>query len=130
MICVVGRVPLATGDQAYPLAYFADQPTAPTQLHQPWLRNMFWFKTEEGRTAWSTVNYVFDFDLQKWVENGQLRWVLLEKPEQRVYGAKDGPCPFVNLPGERTLQQLVGGRRDVMGLPTGERVDPFEEGAD
>jgi hypothetical protein len=35
MLAVVGRLQLATGDVAYPIAYFSDQPTRPVSLHQP-----------------------------------------------------------------------------------------------
>ncbi len=127
MICVVGRIKLATGDSAFPLAYFCNQPTRPAQLHQPWLRNMFWFKTDSGDTGWATANSLFEFELGTFVQNGQLRWVNLEEPGDRVYGRDDGPCPFDGLPGDHERQQVGAGKRALLGLPTGEILAPFED---
>lgn len=125
MIAVVGRVELPTGDLAYPVAYFADQPTRPEDLHQPWCRTAFWFQDGEGTTAWSVSNSLWDFDLKPHVDGGNLRWVLLDDPANRVLTAADGACPFLDLPGDREMQQLVGGNRDLIGAPTGEPLNPF-----
>jgi hypothetical protein len=127
MICVAGRLTLATGDSAYPLAYFSDQPTRAIDLHQPWLRTMFWFTDEDGSTGWSASNARLEFDLRRFVENGQFRWTHLDQPANRVYVAADEPCPFLNLPGTPELQQVVAGNREFLGVPSGQPMDPFGE---
>jgi hypothetical protein len=125
MLAVVGRLQLATGDVAYPIAYFSDQPTRPVSLHQPWCRNMYWFQTDDGRAAWSTANDIFDFDLRPYVESGQLRWVDLAADESEVLtGARE--FPFFAVGGVRERQQIASGERAFLGLPTGEPLDPFD----
>ncbi len=125
MQAVIGRRVLATGDVTYPIAYFSPEEIAPIELHQPWCRQDYWFKTEDGDPAWSVSNDLFDFDLEPWLKNGQLFWTDLEDPEGSVLGAGDGICPFVGLPGLQERQQVGAGDVFSMGLPTGEPPDPF-----
>jgi len=125
MIAVVGRIELPTGDLAYPIAYFADQPTRPEELHQPWCRTSFWFPDGAGGKAWSVANSLWDFDLKPRVDGGSLRWVLLDDPVDLVLTGADGRCPFLDLPGDREMQQLVAGGRALIGAPTGEALNPF-----
>jgi hypothetical protein len=126
MLAVVGRTTLATGDAAYPIAYFSDQEIAPVRLHQPWCRTTLWFQDAGGRAAWTIANHTWAFDLAPFLRDRRLRWTRLEEAEPRVYdGAEGGPCPFVDLPGEHRPQQLVAGRRDFLPPPTGEPINPF-----
>lgn len=127
MLAVVGRLTLATGDIAYPIAYFADQPTRPIELHQPWCRTMYWFQHDDGRTGWSTANDVFDFDMRTYVESAQLRWADLTARENRVLRGTEAAFPFFDLPGIRERQQIIGGEREFMGVPTGEPLNPFDD---
>jgi hypothetical protein len=127
MVAVIGSLRLATKDQAYPIAYFSDKPTRLNQLHQPWCREAFWYKDDAGRPLWYVANDEFDFELAKFVESGAVKWVHLEEEDNRVYAAADEACPFLDLPGDRERQQLVVGERDLIGLPSGEPVNPFEE---
>jgi hypothetical protein len=126
MRAVAGHVALATGDSAFPVAYFSDQPTRAIELHQPWLRTTYWFE-HNGRTGWTTKNDVFDFDLRPYVEAGRLLWVDLQLEEDRVFSGEDAEFPFHDLPGVRERQQIVGGQREFLGLPTGEPLNPFDE---
>jgi hypothetical protein len=130
MIAVVGRFELLTGDIAYPIGYFSDQEIHPLQLHQPWCRTSYWFKDEDGNSAWSVANDEFDFDLPPQVEAGQLRWADLDHPETGVFPKEGETFPWSGLEGDRERQQLVAGERDLLGLPTGEVINPFEEGGD
>lgn len=127
MIAVVGRLELATGHIAFPIAYFSNTEIAPIELHQPWCRKDLWFKDDEGNACWTIANDLWDFDLAPYMAEGRLRWVLLEETEPRVRSSvnSDG-CPFLDLPGERCPQQLVAGEREFLPLPTGEPLNPFE----
>jgi len=130
MIAVVGQLTLETGDTAYPIAYFSDQEIAPQQLHQPWLRDEFWFTDADGNEGWSIATDPWDFELGPYLETGQLRWVLLDEPAPRVrrHGVEgDGPCPFADLPGERLPQVFVDGEREFLALPDGGPAVPFGE---
>jgi hypothetical protein len=128
MIAVIGRTELLTGDAAYPIGYFSDQEISPLHLHQPWCRTMYWFKDEDGNPVWSVANDEFDFDLLPHVERGKLKWVELDHPDSGVF-PKDGEVfPWSGLEGDRERQQLVAGERELLGLPTGEVLNPFEEG--
>jgi hypothetical protein len=133
MVAVVGELTLETGDKAYPVAYFSEAEIAPQQLHQPWLRDEFWFTDAEGNESWSMATDVWDFELAPYLESGQLRWVLLDEPTPRVrrLGVQgDGPYPFADLPGERLPQIYVDGERDFLGLPDGRPAAPFGDPED
>ena len=126
MKAVISKVDLATGDTAYPVAYFSTAEIEPILLHQPWCRQDFWFPTDSGDAGWSIANDVFDFDLAGYLADGRLKWTDLADPEGAVLGPEDGECPFLDLPGDRELQQVVGGKAGLIGLPTGDPVDPFQ----
>jgi hypothetical protein len=44
-----------------------------------------------------------------------------------VHPVGDEECPFLDLPGDRENQIVVEGSRDLIGLPTGEPFNPFED---
>jgi hypothetical protein len=127
MVAVVSRLALATGDTAYPIAYFSPETIAPARLHQAWLREDHWFKLENGKTAWLIANDPWDFELQPWIDAGKLRWIDPDDPDGKVVDGRDGkPCPYVNLPGDRCPQALSNGNRELSDPPDGTPITPFE----
>ncbi len=126
MKAVIGRIDLATGDTAYPVAYFSTAEIEPILLHQTWCRKDYWFPTDSGDAGWSIANDVFDFDLAPYLADGRLLWTDPADPDGRVLGPADGECPFLDLDGDRQLQQVVAGEVDLIGLPTGEPINPFD----
>ncbi len=127
MVAVVGKLALARGDAAYPIGYFSNQPTDPSDLHQPWLRTSYWFAGEDGEAVWMTANDIWDFALEPHLAAGRLRWTLLEDKKPRAASLEPGArCPFAGLRGERRPQQLVGGARDFLPPPDGRTLNPFE----
>ncbi len=128
MVAVVSSLPLATGDVAYPIAYFSTEEIGPERLHQPWLRQELWFKNAEGKSAWLIANDEWDFELGPWIESGKLRWIAPGDETLRVVsGAEGGACPFLGLAGEREPASLASGERYPLPLPDGEMVNPFED---
>lgn len=128
MIAVVSELHLETGDVAYPIAYFSKQNIPPAKLHQPWLRQDLWFKTESGDASWLIANDTWDFDLARWVERKQLGWLAERKGAVLALTSDSGEsCPYLELPGERRPQVLVGGARAFGELPTGVPFNPYEE---
>ncbi len=125
MRAVVHRVPLETGDVAYPIAYFSTEAIDDRRLHQFWLRQDLWFKNAAGGTSWLIANDVWDFDLAPWVEQGLVGWV---RPDLRVADRDSGePFPYSDLPGDRAPQSIARGRRSLLPLPNGVMVDPFHQ---
>lgn len=126
MVAVVGKTRLATGDTAYPIAYFSTERIDPALLHQPWCRNELWFTDEAGNSCFTISNDAYDFDLLPYLKDGRLRWVDLDVPELSLSPPQSDTCPFIHLPGDRQRQMLSGGKRTLIGLPTGEPINPFE----
>jgi len=127
MVAVVSRLSLATGDVAYPVAYFSTEAIPHPRLHQFWLEEDYWFETDDGKSGWLIANDLWDFDLAPWVRAGKLRWIEREASALRVVDGRDGPpCPFLNLPGDRQPQSLGFGKRVLLELPDGSPVNPFE----
>jgi hypothetical protein len=128
MVCVVSQLTLTTGDTAYPIAYFSPEEIAPKQLHQPWLRQELWFKADESANAWLIANDAWDFDLEPWVASGKLRWIEPTDAEARVVDGRAGrACPYVDLPGDRAPQLISSGDRELLELPDGTPINPFED---
>ena len=127
MVAVVSWVSLATGDTALPISYFSTEEFPPVMLHQPWCRKDYWFRTETGDSGWSVANDLFDFELKPYIGTGRLKWVDLEEKALPLHPVGDEECPFLDLPGDRENQIVVGGSRDLIGLPTGEPHNPFED---
>jgi hypothetical protein len=131
MVAVMARYRLPTGDDAYPVAYFAEDPSKiePRQLHQEWLRPDYWFENDDGDQVWSIANEELDFELRPYLESGQLRWVddlAAEEPRALRLGVDADECPLLDLPGERKPQLFSDGQRDWLPLPDGSTVSPFE----
>jgi len=123
MVAVVNQLPMDTGDIAYPIVYFASQPTPPEKLHQFWLRQDLWF---DG--AWLIANDAWDFDLAPWLSSGRLKWIRPGDPKAEVVGLDSGEtCPYLNLPGDHDPQVVEAGERDLAEPPSGQPVNPFDE---
>ncbi len=128
MIAVVSRLPLDTGDTAYPISYFSTEDIPHTRLHQFWLKEEYWFNLDGGKSAWLIANDVWDFNLEPWIRSGKLRWIDGEGTAMRVVDGRGAePCPFLNLPGDRLPQSLGFGKRELLDLPDGTPVNPFED---
>lgn len=127
MKAVISQLPVGTGDVAYPIAYFSEEPHPPARLHQPWLRQDMWYPNDSGGTSWGIKNDPWDFDLRPWIESGQLLWIRPGDADTTLRSHAEGEaCPYLDLPGERLPQTLGGGKRGVMDLPDGSPVLPFE----
>ena len=126
MVAVIGELKVKTGDVAYPVSYFSEQEIPPARLHQPWLRQDLWFKTENGDASWLIATDPWDFDLKPWVDQKKVWWVGERKGKPAALSADSGPCPYLNLPGERLPQILIDGERGLDELPTGVPINPFE----
>jgi hypothetical protein len=134
MLAVVGKLEMVCSGPAYPIAFFSTEEIHPGSLHQEWRRTDMWYD-RGGHRLWSVKNDVWDFDLQPFVDDDRLRWVVLDTQlldtqddPPAVYKASDGhACPFVNLPGERMRQIIFDGGRDLVEPPDGSILNPFEE---
>ena len=127
MIAVISELKVQTGDVAYPVAYFSMEEIPPARLHQPWLRQDQWLKTEEGDASWLIATDPWDFDLKPWVDQKKVWWVGERKGNPVALSADSGvACPYLNLPGERKPQIIIDGERDFDDLPSGVPVEPFE----
>jgi hypothetical protein len=126
MVAVVSRLELASGDVAYPIAYFSSEETPPFKLHQFWTRPELWFETASGSKSWLVRNDPWDFDLETWIAQDKLKWVPPGQTKPEAVGGEGGACPFIGLAGDRQPQVIGGGVRELDEAPTGEPVEPFE----
>lgn len=126
MIAVIGEIEMATGDTAYPIAYFSGQKIPAGALHASWGRVEYWFEDEDGNSCWTISNSPWEFDLRRYLNDKRLRWVDPKDPERRVRTIDDGPCPYADLDGVCIPQLFANGERDFLELPTGEIICPFE----
>ena len=115
MVAVVSRLEMTSGDVAYPIAYFSPEDIPQEDLHQPWLRQEFWYVDEEGEEGWTICNDVWDFELEPYLESGKLRWIQPGDEDFRLMDRESGvDCPYVGLEGERLPQSLEDGEREFL----------------
>ncbi len=128
MVAVIHRLALDTGELAYPIAYFSEEDIGPERLHQPWLRQDLWFKTEAGDSSWLISNDEWDFDLDPYIAIGKVWWVDERGRSPIAVTASSGArCPYVGLPGDRRPQSIAEGERELIEPPTGVPFNPFVE---
>jgi len=128
MIAVVSCIRLETGDVAYPVAYFSPEVIPPTRLHQFWLQQEHWVETPDGKSAWLIANDVWAFQLEPWVRCGKLRWIPPDDPRPHVVDGQGGErCPYFDIAGDRFPQSIASGERELLALPDGTPIDPYEE---
>jgi len=125
MIAVISQLTLATGDTAFPIAYFSKKKIPPAHLHQPWCRKEYWCKNEYGDEVWSSANDPYDFDLKTYITRGKLKWIDLAEERMPIHPIGDEECPFLALDGRRLNQIIVKRYVDYFGLPNGEPICPF-----
>jgi hypothetical protein len=125
---VIHRLSLATGDHAYAISYWSQADIAPEELHQPWLRQEMWVDDGEGGQSWMIANDAWDFELAPWIAEGKLLWTEPDDTSMKLRGREKGDrCPYLDLPGDRQPQSLAAGERELLDLPDGTPLNPFED---
>jgi len=127
MVAVLSRLTLETGDIAYPVTYFSPDEIPQRRLHQHWLQLEHRFEVEPGKSSWLIANDVWDFDLKPWIRSGKLLWTDPEDAGVLVSGEAGAHCPYLDLPGDRFPQSLAGGGRELIDLPDGKPINPYED---
>jgi hypothetical protein len=128
MVAVVTSVQMTSGDTAYPITYFSPVPMLKAQLHREWRAAEYWYEDEDGDSMWRIDNDPWDFDLAPWIASGKLRWIVPGDDTWTVVDGRSGAgSPFLNVAGDRFPQSLCGGERDLLDLPDGTIINPFEE---
>jgi len=122
MRAVIAQVALAHGDTAFAISYFSERPIHGGYLHQPWGRNAYQvFDADGNYEAWSTSNEAWDFELKGWLDAGLLLWI---EPGDENLALREGrPCPYENLPGVKTDQEVKEGVIHLIAPPSGGKPD-------
>jgi hypothetical protein len=112
---VVSRVTMDTGDDGYPIVYFAEQAIPQGKLHQEW-RKQFWvLRDAEGKAlAEDHSKDPWDFELGPWLESGKLLWI--EPGDEKLALRTGVPSPYLGLPGVRE-EQIISGSGVTLRLP-------------
>ena len=122
MQMVVSCFTLPHNDTAYLTAYFSDEPVHSVYLHQPWGREAYQVVSLDGEyEGWSASGDAWDFDLQPWIDQGLLSWIV---PGDTSYMlVREGDCPFVSCAGVRLPQKITRGVIEQLALPDGANPD-------
>lgn len=125
MKAVISSFTMPPGYVCHVIAYFSQNPVHGSLLHQPWGREAYQVLNEKGEyEGWFAANDKIDFELQPWIDKGELLWI---KPGDAALTLQTRPpCPYVNLPGVRLPQRIIRGKLETRPLPTGEKFQPFE----
>ena len=123
---VIASLNLATGDTAYPIVYYSEEPVPETELHQPWCRDSWVLHDDAGNpVAYDHSEDPWDFDLLPWIRSGKLSWILPGDEALRL--RQDEQCPYIDLDGIREPQVLARGKLDTEPLPDGTSGGYYEE---
>ena len=96
---------LETGDTAYIVTYFSEEPLDDVDLHQEWRREFYSLLDEDGEpVAAETKQDKWDFDIDYWVGKGKLLWVHAGDESFKLHSAL--PFPYSKLEGIRDSQVL------------------------
>ncbi len=125
MKAVLSQFSLPPDYPCYPIAYFSEKPVHGSLLHQPWARQAYQVRDEQGKyEGWYSANDKLDFDLQPWIDKGLLLWI--NPGDSALTLQTRPPCPYLDLPGVRAPQKIIRGKLETLPLPTGEKLQPFE----
>lgn len=125
MKAVVSTLPIPPGYTGYPIAYFSEKPAHGALLHQPWGRESYQVRNEDGEyESWRSANDKIDFDLQPWIDRGLLLWI--EPGDSSLVLRNRPPSPYVGLAGVRAPQKISRGNLQALPLPSGQPLQPFE----
>lgn len=117
---VLSSFQLETGDTAYVVTYFSEEPLDQADLHQEWRREFYALVNEDGEMVASETKLdPWDFDIDPWVEKGKLMWIHAGDESFALH--TDLPFPYSNLDGVRESQIIT--RDGLFLLPSPEGGD-------
>jgi hypothetical protein len=112
---------------AYFMTYFALPAIPAWQSHQQWLRETFQFVDKAG-SHWSVREDEWDVDVAQWLRKTpeKIFWIEPGDPTHRLVSSAGKKCPYVDLPGVRSVQRIQKGVVHEYALPAGGAVAPFD----
>jgi hypothetical protein len=97
--------------QAFPIFYFAD-PIPNIRRINTWGTNQYTIMDENGVLGWNAVEENledYDFELEKWIENGKLLWI--DSADKSMSLNSDVfSCPYIELSGRREILRIERGK--------------------
>lgn len=111
VLAVISSLPISD-DTGFLIDYFAPPAAAIDPGVNTWGANAYGFIDAGGERRWGTVAEPAverDFELAPWIERGKLAWIFPGDATLTLQRAVDG-CPFLDLPGDRSLVSIRGGR--------------------
>ena len=116
---------MPTGDTAYAIAYFSENPVHGSMLHQPWGRRAYQVKDKQGKyESWTASTAPWDFDLAPYFDAGKLLWVAPNDPTLTLHRGR--PTPYDHASGVRQPQLIARGKLTLLPPPSGQPLEPFE----
>lgn len=126
MVAVVSSIRLENGYTAFPIAYYAEESPPVGSLTQTWRCTSYSFVDENGLGGWYVATDPWDFDLESWVEQGKVKWIVPGDEELLVRGGTWDDYPFKHLEGLREQIVIENGNLWASAPPQNEEVEPFE----
>lgn len=121
---VVSRFTLGTGDFAYPITYFSEEPIPQTDLHQEWRKESWIIKNEDGAPVGHEIaNDAWEFDLGEWFDEEKLYWI--EPGDADMVLRTGRPNPYESASGTHQKQIVASGRVKLKGTPDGSSDDEY-----
>jgi hypothetical protein len=107
---VIAQLPVGA-HTGWTISYFGRRPRPPVKLVNLWGKDDFptWHGGDWGWDADTETTGSYDFALRPWLASGKLLW-LEPGDEQGTLREGLADCPYLDLPGPRTIATLQDGR--------------------
>lgn len=110
MVAVVSTVGVGR-HRGYVVTYFAEQPVEGLERANAWGADHYLVAAGPDDVGWGEEPEYegdYDFDLERWIEQGKLQWIDPDDLEMELRTGTDG-CPFIGLDGVREIQRIQDG---------------------
>ena len=108
---VLASVPVGR-HQGYAIAYFASPMPGDLPRVNTWGSGEYGLVGPDGQWIWESEpenEGEFDYDLAPWISSGKLRWIAPGDAQLALRDAVEG-CPYLGLPGRRSITRIQEGR--------------------
>lgn len=122
---VLSSFQLETGDTAYIVTYFSEEPLDQADLHQEWRREFYSLEDDDDEAVASETKLdPWDYDIESWVEKGKLMWVHAGDESFELHSGS--PFPYSSLDGIRESQIITQDGVFLLPAPEGGESAMYE----
>ena len=126
MMLVISSIRMDCGYTAYPLAYFSVVDYPAGSMTAEWRRQEYDVQDPSGRWKFSIPQDPWDFDLDAWIRQGRVRWILPHEDNLAAPSLRPTDCPYLDLKGSKLPSVICEDRAVTEAVPDGQELELFD----